>query len=140
LLQYINGIEQPLEIAFLYKRRSEVRHDEVSHEHHTRIAQVNKHGIVRFSTLHRDQRKMRAADGQLRTAVDGNVRLESANVVGVEAFAEKAFRENLRGVEFSTREKLDGVAFCYNALMIERALTAEEERRLKTLSEATPNT
>ena len=33
----VNRIQQSLEIAFLHKRRSKIRRDEISHEHHTLI-------------------------------------------------------------------------------------------------------
>src|SRR5580692_6159398 len=93
LLNDIDRIEQPLQIALWYKRGPEVRHDEIPHEHHALIAQINEHGVVGFSSLHGDQLDSRASDGNFGAAVDSNVRFETAYVVKIEAFTEERFRE-----------------------------------------------
>src|SRR5229473_6249064 len=97
----VNRIEQPLQIAFLYKRRSQIRHDEISHEQRALTGQVNEHGVVGFSPLHRDQLDARSSDREFRAMVDRDVRLEATYVFDVEAFTEEALGENPGPVEFA---------------------------------------
>ncbi len=97
----IDGIEQPLQIAFFYKWRPEVRHDEIAHEHHAMIRQVDEHGVVSLSSMDRDQFDVRSPDLQLSAGGNRDVRPEAAHVVEAEAFAEEVFAENSRCNEFA---------------------------------------
>ncbi len=98
----VDCIQQSLEIALLHKGRSEVRHDEIAHEHHALIRQMDEHGIVSFSSLHRDQLDACSSDLQLGATVDGDVRLEAAYVVEAEAFTEELLVESPRRIDFAS--------------------------------------
>src|SRR5712692_2416557 len=91
-----------MQIAFLFKRCPEIRHDEISHEQYPLAGQVNEHSIVGFSSLHRDQLDTRSSDREFGAMVDRDVRLEAAYVFEVEAFAEEALSENPGPVEFAS--------------------------------------
>src|SRR5437868_679567 len=98
----VDRIEQSLEIAFLYKGRPEIRHDEIAHKHNALIRQMNKHGIVSLSSLHRNEIDTCSPDMHLRATVDCDVRLEATYVVEAEAFTEELFIENPRRIEFAS--------------------------------------
>ena len=97
----VDRIEQSLQIAFLHKRRPEIRHDEIAHEHNAQIRQVDEHGVVSFSSLHGNQLDARSPDLQVRAAVDRDVRLEAAHVVETEAFTEELLAEIVRRIDFA---------------------------------------
>ncbi len=99
--QNVDGVKQPLEIAFLYKRRSEVGHDEIANEHDAFLWQVNEHRVVSFSALDGDQIDGCASDLQLRAGGDGNVRPKTPHIVEVKAFTEKLFIESARRIQFA---------------------------------------
>ena len=97
---HIDRIEQSLQITLLGERCSEIRHDDVPHEHYFFIGKINQHGIVRFTALSWDQLELRSADVQVRSIVDRNVRFVAHNIVGAESLSKKLLREDLRRVEF----------------------------------------
>src|SRR5216684_1963661 len=98
----VNGIQQALQIPLLYKRRPEIRHDEIAYEQNALIRQVDEHRIVSFSSLHRNQLDSGSPDLQLRATVDGDVRLEAAKAVGAVAFTEELFIEDSRRSQFAS--------------------------------------
>jgi len=57
---------------------------------------VDKHRIVRFASLHRNELDACSPDLQLGAAINGDVRLKAPYVVNAEAFAEELFIENGR--------------------------------------------
>src|SRR5258708_26496160 len=89
----VNGVDQSLKIPFLYKGRSEIRHDEVAHEHSPLIRQVNEHGIVSLPALNRNELDARSTDLQLSATIDCDVLLETPDVVYAEALAEELLVE-----------------------------------------------
>src|SRR5689334_16950990 len=68
----VNRIQQPLQVPFLYERRSQVRHDEISHEQHALVRQIDKHRVVRLSALHRDQLDACTTHLEFCATVDGD--------------------------------------------------------------------
>src|SRR6266446_2536046 len=97
---YVDGIEESIEVTLYDERCAEIRHDEITREHHVLIRQVHKHRIVCLATLYRDQLDARSADLQIGPAVDRHVGLVAAHVVEVEALAEELFGEDSRPVQF----------------------------------------
>src|SRR5258708_4137401 len=97
----IDGIEQPLKVALLDRRRAEIGHDEIADEKNALIQQVNEHRIVSFAALHGNELDACSADLQFGATIDGDVRLEAPNVFGAEAFSEKLLVENARSTEFA---------------------------------------
>src|SRR5579863_3215030 len=93
---YVDGIQQALKIPLFDKRRTEIRHDEITHEQNALIRQMDEHCIVSFASLHRNQLDVRPPNLQLSAAVDGDVRFESAHVFQAEAFPKELFVENPR--------------------------------------------
>src|SRR5215469_7578384 len=89
----VDGVKQPLEIAFRYKRSAEVGHDEIADEHYALIRQINEHGIVGFSSPDRDEFDACSADLQFGAGGDADVRFEASNIIEVEAFTEKRLVE-----------------------------------------------
>ena len=92
-----------MQISLLDERRSEIGHDEISHEHYPFVRQLDEHRITRFSSLHRDKPDARSADVQLCGMVNGDIRLEAAYVIQVEALAEKGFGEYTGSIEFDLK-------------------------------------
>ena len=72
-----------------------------SPKQNTLVRQFDEHRIRRFSSPHRDKPDTRPADLQLYGMVNGNIRLETADVIRVEAFAEEVFGEDPRRIEFA---------------------------------------
>ena len=97
----VDRVEQPLQIAFLDERRTEIRHDEISHEQNTLVREFDEHRIWRFSSSHRDKPDTRSADPQFCGMVNGDIRLEAAYIIQVEALAEEMFAQNPRRIEFA---------------------------------------
>src|SRR6516165_1840832 len=97
----VDGIEQPLEIAFRHERSAEVGHDEVANKHHTDFRQMDEHGIVSFSAADRDEFDACTPDLQLSTAGDGDIRSKATHIVEVEAFTEKRYVEGPRRFDYS---------------------------------------
>src|SRR5215471_4877673 len=100
LHDYINCIEKTIEVTFHDEWRSNVRHYEITDEHHAQIGQVNEHGIMSLPAMNRNQLDAGSANFQLRLAVDGCVGLETTYVIGVVAFPKEAFPDRVGPVEF----------------------------------------
>src|SRR5580700_11204890 len=92
----VNGIQQALQIPLPNKRCSQVRHDKIAHEQNALIRQVDKHRIVSFPSLHRNQFDSSPPDLQFSATIDCDVRFEAAYIVEVEVFAEELFIEYAR--------------------------------------------
>ena len=90
-----------VEIAFLDEGGAEIGHGEITDEQDTQIGQVDEHGVVSFTALHGREFDARAADFQLRLAVDCDVGLEAAHIVEIKAFPEKLLAEYARPTEFA---------------------------------------
>src|SRR5437867_5321961 len=97
----IDCIEKAIEVPFHDEWRSNVRHDEITDEHHAQIGQVNEHGIIRLSAMDRNQLDAGSANFQLGLAIDGCVGLETTYVIRVVVFPKEALVNRLRRVEFA---------------------------------------
>src|SRR5262249_32166179 len=97
----IDCIEKAIEVTFHDKWCSNVRHDEITDEHHAQFGQVNEHGIMRLSAMDRNQLDAGSANFQLGLAIDGCVGLETTYAIGVVAFPKEGFGNRLRSVEFT---------------------------------------
>src|SRR5215813_1108015 len=97
----INRVEQALEVALLNKGRAEIRHNEISHEQHALVRQLDEHPVRRLSALYRDEGDARSSDRQLcGGTVNEDIGFEAAQVFEVEALAEEVFAQVLWRVEF----------------------------------------
>src|SRR6266550_4427146 len=63
---------------------------------------MDEHGIVGFSSLHRDELNACSPDLQFGTTNDGDVRLEAAYVVETEAFTEELLSKIPRRIDFAS--------------------------------------
>src|SRR5215831_11060722 len=97
----IDCVQKPIEVTFHDEWRSDVRHDEITDEHHAQIGQVNEHGVMRLSAMDGNQLNVGSANFQLGLAIDGCVGLETAYAIGVIAFPEEAFLNGVRPVNFT---------------------------------------
>src|SRR5712691_6339205 len=97
----IDRIHQPLEVALLDERCTQIRHDEITDEQNALIRQVNEHRIVSFASWRRNELDASSPDLQLGAAIDGNVRLEAPYIVEAEGFAEELLVEHARRTEFA---------------------------------------
>src|SRR5215831_1373130 len=97
----IDCVEKAFEVTFHDKWRSNVRHDEITDEHHAQFGQVNEHGVMRLSAMDGNQLDAGSANCQLGLAIDGCVGLETTYEIGVVAFPKKAFLNGVRPVEFT---------------------------------------
>src|SRR5215471_12512439 len=86
----IDCVEKAIEVTFHDKWRSDVRHDEITDEHHAQIFQVNEHGVMRLSAMDGNQLDVGSANFQLGLAIDGCVGLETPYAIGVVAFPKEA--------------------------------------------------
>src|SRR5215468_7024736 len=96
----IDRIQQSLQVAFLDERRTEIGHNEISHEQHTLVWQFDEQGIGRLPSLYRNKPNSRSTDIHLGGMVNQDIRLETAQVIHFEAFAEEMPAEIARRVEF----------------------------------------
>src|SRR4030095_249595 len=96
----INRIQQSLQITLLNKGCSQIRHDDIAHEHNFFIRKINQHGIMRLAPSSRDQFELRSADVQLCPIVDRNIWLVAQNLLRAEALSEELLREDVGPVEF----------------------------------------
>src|SRR5580704_18424673 len=94
-----NRIDYSLKIALLRKGCPQIRHDEISHEHHALIRQIDEHGVASFSSMHGNQFNTRPPNLQVRAAVDRHIRLKAAHVVETEAFTEELLTKISRRIE-----------------------------------------
>src|SRR5262245_66190278 len=85
----VDRIEQPLQVALHDKRCTQIGHNHVTDKHDALIRQVDQHGVVSFSSIHRNELDACSPDLQLGAAIDRNIGLEAENVVDAEAFAEE---------------------------------------------------
>src|SRR5262245_19024066 len=97
---HIDRIEESLHMHVLIKRRLQIRHDAVPHEHHSFVGKINQHGIMRLTPSNWDQLEFRSADVRVRSTVDRNVRFVAHNIFGPESLYEELFPEDVRPVEF----------------------------------------
>src|SRR5215467_731457 len=96
---HINRMEQSLQITVLIKGRTQIRHDDIPHEHHSFVGKINQHGIMRFTPSRGDQLELRSADAQVRSSVDRNVRFVAQDFLRTESLSKELLRENVRTVE-----------------------------------------
>jgi hypothetical protein len=87
----IDCIEKAIEVTFHDEWRSDVRHDEITDEHHAQFGQVNEHSVMRLSAMNGNQLDAGSANSQLGLAIDGCVGLETTYAIGVVAFPKEAF-------------------------------------------------
>src|SRR6267378_7741302 len=80
LYHNVDCVEQALKVAFHSKRRTEVRHDEISNKEHAQIRQMDEHGIVRLSAVNGNQLDACSANFYFGWTVYGCVRLETAHI------------------------------------------------------------
>src|SRR5215468_692067 len=95
----VNRVEQPLQVTLGSEWASQIRHDDIAHEHHSFLGEINHHGILRFAPVGRDQLDLRSADVHFRSVVDGNVRFVAQDFVGAESVTEEWFLEGARPTE-----------------------------------------
>src|SRR5215470_5416539 len=95
----VDGVKQPLEIAFRYERGPDVRHNEIANEHYALVWQVNEHGVVSLSSPYRDKFDACSSDLQFGVGSDGHVGFEATHILNIEAFTEKRFVENPRCID-----------------------------------------
>src|SRR5215831_15770043 len=91
---HIDRIKQLLQVTILIKRRPQVRHDDIPHEHYSFVGKINQHGVVGFTPSSRNQLELRPADGQVRSIVDRNVWLVTQKTLRAESLSEELFPKN----------------------------------------------
>src|SRR5580692_1605573 len=101
LYHYIDRVQQPLKISLLDERCAQIWHDEIADEQDAFIRQMDEHGVVSFTSLHRNQFDACATNLQLGAAIDGDIWLETSHVVQIKTFAEKFLAENARSIHFA---------------------------------------
>src|SRR5438876_2141366 len=102
LHDYIDCIEKAIEVTFYDEWCSDVRHDEITDEHHAQIGQMDEYRIVRLSAMDRNQLDAGSADFQIGLAIDGCIRLETTYVIEVELLPKEVFAERLGRVQFAS--------------------------------------
>src|SRR5262249_53694803 len=95
---HINRIEQSLQITVLIKGRTQIRHDDIPHEHHSFVGKVNQHGIMRFSPSNRDQLELRPTDVYVCSFGDRYVLLVTKEILRGELLCEELLPEDLRPI------------------------------------------
>src|SRR5229473_7501270 len=63
---------------------------------------MDEHGVVSFSSMHRNQLNARPPNLQVGAAVDRHIRLEAAYVVETETFTEKLLAKIPRRIDFAS--------------------------------------
>src|SRR5713101_1705568 len=63
---------------------------------------MDEHGVVSFSSMHRNYLNARPPNLQVRAAVDRHIRLEAAYLVETEAFTEELLTKNPRRIDFAS--------------------------------------
>src|SRR6266496_2253635 len=97
----IKRIEQPGKIALFVERCTQIRHEDVPHEHYFSIGKIDQHGVVGLAPSSRDQLDLRSANVQAGPFVDRHVRLVPSKILKAKPLSEKLFTEGVRRVEFS---------------------------------------
>src|SRR5262245_50264779 len=97
LLHYdVDRIEQPLQVALPDERCTQIGHNHVTDEHDALIRQIDQHGVVSFTSIHRNELDACSPDLQFGATIDRDVGPEAEYVVDAEAFAEEWLVENAR--------------------------------------------
>src|SRR5229473_2229393 len=63
---------------------------------------MDEHGVVSFSSMHRNQLNARPSNLQVRAAVDRHIRLEAAYVVETEALTKELLTKLPRSIDFAS--------------------------------------
>src|SRR5262249_53379393 len=96
----VDRIEQPLKVAFLDERCTEIRHNEIAYKQNSLVRQFDEHCVRRLSPLYGSQTNARSAHVHLHGMIDEDIRLEAAHVIHLEALAEEMPSEIARRIEF----------------------------------------
>src|SRR5215471_13352584 len=95
---HIQCLEQSLQITILIERCSQIRHDDIPHEHDSFLGEINQHGIMCFTAMSREQLELRSADVQFRYLVDRGVGLVAQEILWAESVSKELLREDSRAV------------------------------------------
>src|SRR5215831_12258485 len=91
---HIQCLEQSLHITIFIERCSQIRHDDIPHEHDFFLGEINQHGIMCFTATSRDQLELRSADVQFCCFVDRSVGLVAQEILRAESVSEELLRED----------------------------------------------
>ena len=129
----IDSVKKPRQVAFLIKRRADIRHDEIADEKDVMLGVMNEHAVDRFSTRNRDKFKVCPAHDYLGMPANRDIGLEISNKFLLEISAKKvivwkistAFTDDVQflaeivpGVELDRRAQMTKITMSSNMVPV----------------------